>query len=236
MQPSRPRTLWLLPLLLLLLCPAPQGAHPESTAGSQAETCLLPPDPGPCQARVARYYYNRYKQTCRAFLFGGCGGNANNFATWEACDEACWRIEEVPKICRLPVNKDKCGKSSKEYFFDLKSMRCEKFVSGGCRYNANRFPDEASCMNFCASKKMPSFCYSPKDEGLCFANETRYYFNMRHKACETFTYTGCGGNDNNFPHLEDCQRVCEKAYKIGKRKKQIPPFAIRRPKNWKKVF
>ncbi|XP_013371486.1 PREDICTED: tissue factor pathway inhibitor 2 isoform X2 [Chinchilla lanigera] len=235
MQPSRPRTLWLLPLLLLLLCPAPQGAHPEST-GSQAETCLLPPDPGPCQARVARYYYNRYKQTCRAFLFGGCGGNANNFATWEACDEACWRIEEVPKICRLPVNKDKCGKSSKEYFFDLKSMRCEKFVSGGCRYNANRFPDEASCMNFCASKKMPSFCYSPKDEGLCFANETRYYFNMRHKACETFTYTGCGGNDNNFPHLEDCQRVCEKAYKIGKRKKQIPPFAIRRPKNWKKVF
>ncbi|EHA98614.1 Tissue factor pathway inhibitor 2 [Heterocephalus glaber] len=185
------------------------GPGPESTA-----ICLLPSDPGLCRLPTTRYYYDRYTQTCRAFRYGGCGGNANQFATLEACDEACWMIEEVPKICRFEISKDKCGKSSEEYFFDLKSMRCEKFASGGCPYSLNRFPNEASCMNFCVSKKMPSFCYSPKDEGLCFANETRYYFNMRRKACATFTYTGCGGNDNNFSYLKDCQRVCEKGNDI----------------------
>lgn len=231
MQPSGPRALWLLPLLLL--CPAPRPARPERT-GSKAEICLLPPEPGLCRDPVTRYYYDRYTQTCRPFSFGGCGGNANQFATWEACDEACWMIREVPKICRFEVNKNKCGKSSAEYFFDLKTMRCEKFTTGGCPYNMNRFPDEASCMNFCASKKMPSFCYSPRDEGSCFANETRYYFNMRRKACEDFNYTGCGGNDNNFSYLKDCQRVCEKAYKRGKRKTQKPPFSIKRPKSWRK--
>ncbi|XP_023562301.1 tissue factor pathway inhibitor 2 [Octodon degus] len=229
----RPRALWLLPLLLL--CPAPSRASPERS-GSAAETCLLRRDPGPCQDPVTRYFYDRRRQLCRPFQYGGCGGNANNFASLEACEEACWMIEEVPKYCRFEVSKDKCGRSSKEYFFNLKTMRCEKFLSGGCSQYRNRFPDEASCMNFCASKKMPSFCYSPKDGGLCFANETRFYFNMRYKTCEAFTYTGCGGNDNNFSYLKDCQRVCEKAYKMGKRKKQIPPFTIIRPKNWKKVL
>ncbi|XP_004862744.1 tissue factor pathway inhibitor 2 isoform X3 [Heterocephalus glaber] len=172
MHPAGPPALWLLPLLLL--GPAPSPASPERTAESTA-ICLLPSDPGLCRLPTTRYYYDRYTQTCRAFRYGGCGGNANQFATLEACDEACWMIE------------------------------------------------------------VPSFCYSPKDEGLCFANETRYYFNMRRKACATFTYTGCGGNDNNFSYLKDCQRVCEKAYKRGKRKTQKPPFSIKRPKTWKKI-
>ncbi|KFO23907.1 Tissue factor pathway inhibitor 2 [Fukomys damarensis] len=207
--PSDTKALWGIPDSREAVQPCRQWGIP-GLGRSRAEICLLPPEPGLCQDPVTRYYYDRYTQTCRAFRFGGCGGNANQFATWEACDEACWMIREVPKICRFEVSKNKCGKSSAEYFFDLKTMRCEKFTTGGCPYNMNRFPDEASCMNFCASKKMPSFCYSPRDGGSCFANETRYYFNMRRKACEDFNYTGCGGNDNNFSYLKDCQRVCEK--------------------------
>ncbi|CAO2602901.1 Tissue factor pathway inhibitor 2, partial [Lemmus lemmus] len=61
--------------------------------------------------------------------------------------------------------------------------------------------------------KVPSFCSSPKDEGLCSANLTRYYFNSRNKACETFTYTGCGGNENNFYYLDDCDHACAKGRK-----------------------
>ncbi|KAF0880077.1 TFPI2 inhibitor, partial [Crocuta crocuta] len=120
--------------------------------GNNAEICLLPPDEGPCRALISNYYYDRYTQSCRKFMYGGCMGNDNNFETWEACNEACWRIES--KLSR------------------------------------------------------PSFCYSPKDEGLCSANITRYYFNPRHKACEPFTYTGCGGNENNFVNMKDCKHVC----------------------------
>lgn len=222
-------------LLPLLLVGTALGDAPRASPGNYSEICLLPPDEGPCRALVPSYYYDRYTQSCREFMYGGCEGNANNFETWEACDEACWRIEKVPKICRLEVSKRQCGELREEYFFNLSSMTCEKFLSGGCHGNANRFLDEATCMGFCAPKKSPSFCYSPKDEGLCSANVTRYYFNPRHKACETFTYTGCGGNDNNFVSMKDCKRACVKALKKEKKMPRLL-LASRRLKIKKKQF
>uniref|UniRef100_A0A6B0UIH8 Putative kunitz n=1 Tax=Ixodes ricinus TaxID=34613 RepID=A0A6B0UIH8_IXORI len=49
--------------------------------------CALPPDDGPCRARIPSYYFDN--QTCREFMYGGCEGNANNFETLEACNQAC---------------------------------------------------------------------------------------------------------------------------------------------------
>ncbi|XP_012503280.1 PREDICTED: tissue factor pathway inhibitor 2 [Propithecus coquereli] len=234
MDPARPLGLLLLPLLLR---GSALGDAAQTSAGNNAEICLLPLDEGPCRAQVPSYYYDRYTQSCRQFMYGGCEGNANNFETWEACEEACWRIEKVPKVCRLEVSENWCGESIEEYFFNLTSMTCEKFLFGGCQPNENRFPDEATCMSFCAPKKSPSFCYSPKDEGICSANVTRYYFNPRHKTCEAFTYTGCGGNENNFVNKKDCKHVCAKALKKEKSKK-MPKllFASRRLKIQKKQF
>ncbi|KAM9216385.1 tissue factor pathway inhibitor 2 [Dugong dugon] len=221
MNPAGPIGLLILPLVLLGT--ALRGAA-QAPAGNNAEICLLPLDEGPCRARIPSYYYDRYTQSCRQFMYGGCEGNANNFETLAACDEACWRIEKVPKICRLEVSEKQCEASRQEYFFNLSSMTCEKFLSGGCHNNENRFLDEATCRGFCTPKRSPSFCYSPKDEGLCSANVTRYYFNPRHKICETFTYTGCGGNDNNFVSIRDCEKVCAKALK--KKKKKIRKFVL----------
>uniref|UniRef100_F6V7B1 Tissue factor pathway inhibitor n=1 Tax=Equus caballus TaxID=9796 RepID=F6V7B1_HORSE len=231
MDAAHPLGLLLLPLLLMGTV---LGAAAQVPSGNNAEICLLPPDEGPCRARIPSYYYDRYTQSCRQFIYGGCEGNANNFETWAACDEACWRIEKVPKICRLEVSEGQCGEPRKQYFFNLSSMTCEKFISGGCHSNENQFPDEATCMGFCAPKKSkyyfygPSFCYSPKDEGLCSANVTRYYFNPRHKACEAFTYTGCGGNDNNFVNRKDCKQVCAKGLKKKKNKKMKTLFLANR--------
>ncbi|XP_037692611.1 tissue factor pathway inhibitor 2 [Choloepus didactylus] len=220
MDPAFPLGLLILPLLLTQTA---TGHAAQAPTGNNAEICLLPLDEGPCRARIPSYYYDRYTQSCRMFMYGGCEGNANNFETWEDCDEACWKIEKVPKICRLKVSEGQCEALKEEYFFNLSSMTCEKFISGHCLRNQNRFPDEATCMGFCAPKKRPSFCFSPKDGGLCSANVTRYYFNPRHKTCETFTYTGCGGNDNNFVSMEDCKRVCAKGMKKEKKKK-MPQF------------
>nr|XP_035969158.1 tissue factor pathway inhibitor 2 isoform X1 [Halichoerus grypus] len=253
MDSTRPLGLLLLPLLLMGTALG-NGAQ-EEPEGNNADICLLSPDVGPCRARIPSYYYDRYTQSCRMFFYGGCQGNANNFETLEDCNEACWRIEskwprssseplhgslhrraaKVPKICRLEVSEGQCGAHTGAYFFNLSSMTCEKFISGGCHSNKNRFPDEDTCMGFCAPKKIPSYCHSPKDGGLCSANVTRYYFNPRHKACETFTYTGCGGNDNNFVNMEDCTYACIKAVRKQKDKK-MPKivFAHRRVKTWKK--
>ncbi|XP_004394142.1 PREDICTED: LOW QUALITY PROTEIN: tissue factor pathway inhibitor 2 [Odobenus rosmarus divergens] len=239
MDSTCPLGLLLLPLLLIgtALGNGAQEApgSPAPPKGNKAEICLLSPDVGPCRARIPSNYYDRYTQSCRMFFYGGCQGNANNFETLEDCNEACWRIEKVPKICRLEVSEGQCGARTGQYFFNLSSMTCEKFVSGGCHSSKNRFPDKDTCMGFCAPKKIPSYCHSPKDGGLCSANVTRYYFNPRHKACETFTYTGCGGNDNNFVNMEDCTHACMKAVRKQKNKK-MPKivFAHRRVKTWKK--
>ncbi|XP_059251725.1 tissue factor pathway inhibitor 2 isoform X1 [Mustela nigripes] len=214
-------------LVWLVLLMSGRGVNAQSSPGSpsappegnNADICLLPPDEGICRALFRRYYYDRLTQTCRQFFYGGCEGNANNFRTLEDCDEACGRIEKVPHRCRLEVSKGQCGVRTGKYFFNLSSMTCEKFISGECPNNKNSFPDKDTCMAYCAPKKSPSFCYSPKDGGECSGNVTRYYFNRRHKACEAFTYTGCGGNDNNFDNIEDCTRVCLKERKKEKNEK-----------------
>lgn len=227
MGPTRPIGLLFLQLLLLwnALGEAPQAPQAPALGKSALEICLLPQKVGPCRARIPSFYYDRYTQSCRQFMYGGCEGNANNFETWSACNEACWKIEKVPKICRLEVNDGECRESREEYFFNLSSMKCEKFMSGACHRNENRFPDEATCMGFCAPKKSPSFCYFPKDEGLCSANVTRYYFSPRQRACQAFTYTGCGGNDNNFVTMKSCKQVCAKALK-KKRNKKMPKLVL----------
>ncbi|XP_044514942.1 tissue factor pathway inhibitor 2, partial [Gracilinanus agilis] len=176
--------------------------------------CLLPQVSGPCRALIPRYYYDRDVQRCRFFYYGGCQGNANNFASLEGCERACGRIPRVPRLCRLPG----CGGPGEHYFFNLSSMACERLGSGGCPGGHNRFPDPQTCAAFCTPVKSPTFCYSPPEGGLCSANVTRYYFHWQSRSCQTFVYTGCGGNENNFVSLRDCTRVCVKALKQKLRK------------------
>ncbi|XP_041943267.1 WAP, Kazal, immunoglobulin, Kunitz and NTR domain-containing protein 2 [Alosa sapidissima] len=51
--------------------------------------CSLPPVQGPCKAYEPRWAYNRALKQCQSFVYGGCGGNENNFDSREACEDAC---------------------------------------------------------------------------------------------------------------------------------------------------
>ncbi|XP_044783529.2 trophoblast Kunitz domain protein 1 isoform X4 [Bubalus bubalis] len=55
---------------------------------------------------------------------------------------------------------------------------------------------------------MPAFCMEPKFVGVCKASMTRYFYNAQTGHCELFVYSGCGGNENNFPTLEECMKTC----------------------------
>nr|ATY39985.1 U-actitoxin-Ave venom kunitz potassium channel toxin type 2 [Aulactinia veratra] len=58
-------------------------------ATSKPEYCNAPLLEGSCGGGFTRYYYNSETGQCQEFLYGGCRGNENNFATNEECMETC---------------------------------------------------------------------------------------------------------------------------------------------------
>ena len=53
------------------------------------DNCVLPPDAGPCNGSVNRWYFNQSSGQCENFTYGGCQGNGNNFATLSNCLKNC---------------------------------------------------------------------------------------------------------------------------------------------------
>lgn len=62
--------------------------------------------------------------------------------------------------------------------------------------------------DLCVTQNDNPACNLPAAVGDCDAAIQRYYFNAKTRQCETFTWGGCGGNDNNFTTLSDCQAAC----------------------------
>jgi hypothetical protein len=48
----------------------------------------------------------------------------------------------------------------------------------------------------------------PKATGNCRAFIPSFFFDTQTGLCTSFTYTGCGGNDNNFSSEDDCDLKC----------------------------
>ncbi|CAI5762116.1 tissue factor pathway inhibitor [Podarcis lilfordi] len=155
-------------------------------------------------------------------------------------------LENDPGICRGLITR---------YFFNKESMKCEKFQYGGCLGNQNNFHTLKECQDTCEdnlhsanslqitdmlvsttnnttpvvkqeSVLLPSLCVMRRDRGLCKANEKRFFYNLTTGKCHPFSYSGCGGNENNFTSRKSCLQMCKKGFqgrmKIRrKRKKQV---------------
>ena len=59
------------------------GCPPDGAA------CTLLPDPGPCDDKIAAWFFNACSSACESFVYGGCEGNDNRYATQEECEAAC---------------------------------------------------------------------------------------------------------------------------------------------------
>nr|XP_022323188.1 kunitz-type U19-barytoxin-Tl1a-like [Crassostrea virginica] len=57
---------------------------------SEDSVCLQPKKPGPCKARMERFYFDQKTKSCKEFIYGGCQRNDNNFKTQEECEEKCY--------------------------------------------------------------------------------------------------------------------------------------------------
>ncbi|KAF8777254.1 Kunitz-type serine protease inhibitor 1 like protein [Argiope bruennichi] len=78
--------------LLLTLCTAAyrQSEMDIPTAQRDQSICYQPKDPGNCRMHILNWYYDSAGKRCERFVYGGCGGNRNNFETLEECMEKCY--------------------------------------------------------------------------------------------------------------------------------------------------
>ncbi|VDD82359.1 unnamed protein product [Mesocestoides corti] len=51
--------------------------------------CLEEPDEGRCLIAMERWYFDADTNNCSTFTYGGCGGNKNNFKSYEECESKC---------------------------------------------------------------------------------------------------------------------------------------------------
>lgn len=178
----------------------PMGFTSDCTPlASHPCTCTLPADPGPCDAVIPRWYHNFQSGQCELFIWGGCGGNANNFETQEACDAAC------RDLCALPAVVGPCDAVIPRWYFSVLSIHCEEFIWGGCGGNANNFPDEDSCRSSCGD-----LCWLPPVTGDCDGKCPRWFHDPGTGQCQTFMWGCCssGSNANNFATQAECEAEC----------------------------
>ncbi|XP_049909483.1 thrombin inhibitor hemalin-like isoform X1 [Epinephelus moara] len=111
------------------------------------EVCNKAPQRGTsmCLAYIERYFYNSTSMRCETFIYGGCGGNRNNFKNKIECMQRCHPKE----VCNAPPETGPCKAHFENYFYNSISKSCEKFVYGGCLGNHNNFKDERECMQRC---------------------------------------------------------------------------------------
>lgn len=57
---------------------------------SSLAICKLPVDQGNCEGGYhKRWYFDDDRGECIAFIYSGCGGNFNNFKSFQSCIEYC---------------------------------------------------------------------------------------------------------------------------------------------------
>ncbi|NXR27480.1 APLP2 protein, partial [Cinclus mexicanus] len=70
--------------------PSSDKAMTEKEVSSDMKSvCSQEAMTGPCRAVMPRWYFDPSKRKCIRFIYGGCGGNRNNFESEEYCMAVC---------------------------------------------------------------------------------------------------------------------------------------------------
>ncbi|KAM9010944.1 tissue factor pathway inhibitor isoform 2-T3 [Ara ararauna] len=198
--------------------------------------CFHEKDPGICRGYFSRYFYNKETKLCEVFKYGGCLGNQNNFKNLEECQTTCqgnsnllpiFPTEEHPNT----VNSSSLVEEPNQFpgiFVNLlpaaPNEKSNTLNSSSPKEKRKQFPI------FFEPPPIPSLCMTPMDRGLCRAKELRFFYNFSTGRCHTFSYSGCGGNENNFTSRKSCLRICKKGFNKKKGERRVIKIKKKRKK------
>ncbi|XP_059475897.1 thrombin inhibitor hemalin-like [Neocloeon triangulifer] len=153
----------LLSSALLLFCllvrtaaatPIPDSGG-SSSSNASLEVCLRGPMKEgaliECDAYLPMYTFRAASGECEGFIYGGCGGSENLFATRAECEHACRHLvrERRGLDCGQPTEKGRCLAALHRFAYNPTSRDCDEFVYGGCGGNANNFRTRTECLKKC---------------------------------------------------------------------------------------
>ncbi|KFV48208.1 Amyloid-like 2, partial [Tyto alba] len=79
--------------------PSNEKAVSEKEVSSDMKSvCSQEAMTGPCRAVMPRWYFDSNKRKCIRFIYGGCGGNRNNFESEEYCMAVCKKMNSSPYL------------------------------------------------------------------------------------------------------------------------------------------
>ncbi|NXM96379.1 TFPI1 inhibitor, partial [Sylvia borin] len=171
----------------------PLSYPPTNSSFSAPDFCFHAQEPGVCRGYFTRYFYNKETKLCETFKYGGCLGNQNNFRTLEECQTTC---------------QDNCNSGFEQGQQVPVTAECQS-LDVPTHPILDYFKPTLSVFSF-KPPAIPSLCMTPMDRGLCRAKELRFFYNYSTGRCRPFSYSGCGGNENNFISRKSCLRICRK--------------------------
>jgi hypothetical protein len=163
-------------------------AKPKSVAEwERPDTCLLPPITGniSCLRFQPMFTFDAETEACVPYIYGGCRGTDNLYTNHDECLKKCDASNQAaaqPRlldVCSMPIVKGRCYARFWKFGFNSETSRCEKFAYGG--------------------------------EKVTWIDFFHYIFLTQTWVTESknlTSFSGCGGNDNNFDSMEACVNTC----------------------------
>lgn len=140
-------------------------------------------------APSTRFFYDPSSGKCSPFTYLGAAGNYNNFLSRIDCELYCARLQ--------------CDRGNPLRIGDV-TQACQS--NSDCPSSHECKVDQAVCC-----PRMQTICTQPLRVGNCDRSVRRYWYSASTRECQSFEFTGCQGNDNNFETLVDCQTFCRNA-------------------------
>nr|XP_054928140.1 thrombin inhibitor hemalin-like [Dermacentor andersoni] len=136
----------------------------DCMSGPNSETrparCYTPPESGNCRAYIPTWYFDPKFSKCRVFVYGGCGGNENQFRSEKECQSLCLPSSERRRVCSPKPKRGLCNTHSYFWYFHPGSTTCRRYRHGLCDRGSNKFLSCERCMATCTNMDFRQRCRS----------------------------------------------------------------------------